>query len=588
MTLSGTQEDNRDVMLKDTQGDAVTSNLNEVFPPLENIQTSNLRFHDRIITRSQIRKKNIDIFQLQSGSNSTPNGINGNFNGPAENSSPPKVCSTSDCMNGVLTTNSNSHFIVESRTGHILVENPSNKIYIKPNNKNAFIELSIENGSVYQYSGRKRVRDEVCRFSSTDNLMLDCRLVNEYFVEIESRSNTCLPVKVAVLKKGCNNEQKEIDNYFVIKRKENIPSYNDYGAFENHILGNNRDDDCRFKQNEESFAKNSEGIHEVISFNAPEQYSANYSSPTSCFPFTREMTVKNEQKSQSEMHPSEFISNDYPYLKSFPPDSFTKIESEPLQSFNKYSFENIQTKGQDLQSNTAKWNPSVDIIASDPITQILTDFSSKQFNNDQQITNPLLDRQEKTEHVNLDHNYTIKSSQNLQFDLNNCSQTIQYDTNENKEYTELRSRSLPLSTTSCPEIGMYDSQPSIADIEKFQQLAANSEASDIRKLNDILSNRMISNEPLKNNTDLNSSENKYANSANNEGGYVDSQFPTCSTSDPYSILSDLEGIHLDDIFIIRDDNQNWYQERKLIMNEENYNNMFASVPFRIKTEKPDF
>ncbi|GBL87177.1 hypothetical protein AVEN_270468-1 [Araneus ventricosus] len=600
MSLSDAQEDSLHISLTDTQADIVTSNLNEVSHLPENSQNSNLRFHNKRITRSQIRKRNSETFQVHAETSATPSNRlpaetyltpNWNVRASTENSSPPKVCSTSDLMNGVLTTNSSSQFIVETMTGRILVENPSNKIYIKPNDKNAFIELNVENGSVYQYSGRKRVRDEVRRFSSADKLMFDCSVPKECFnmrnnfTEMEYRSNTCLPVKVAVLKNECN-EYKEIDNYFVIKRVNNFPNYNDYSIYQNCMLRENNVVDCRLQQSEQDFVRNSE---EITPINAAEKDSANCNFPDYCFPVSEESAFRNSLKTLNEMHADEFTSEDYSYLKSLTPDSFPKVELDALQSFCRNNLGNQKASGQNLQSTSSKWNPNFESIATDPVTQLSTDCNANQLNQDREISSALLDNQEKPDSVNLDHDYAVKYAQIVHSDESSCSQTIRYDSKENKEYLELGSRSLPLSKTYCVETGICNSQTYTSETKKFQQPAASSEASRDCVFNDISPNRMISNDTLKGSINLNSSENKCnIIPGSNERDYMDSQFPSCSTSEPYSALKDLGEIKLEDIFFIRDDNENVYQDNEVIMSQENSSSRLFPFPIRIKTEKQNF
>ncbi|GFT12599.1 hypothetical protein NPIL_491011 [Nephila pilipes] len=69
--------------------------------------------------------------------------------------------------------NNGQDFIIENCTGQILKPTSSNKIYIKPNDKNVFLELRVKDALIYHNSGRKRLRGEAPVIKTTKEILLD-------------------------------------------------------------------------------------------------------------------------------------------------------------------------------------------------------------------------------------------------------------------------------------------------------------------------------------------------------------------------------------------------------------------------------
>ncbi|GFT57262.1 hypothetical protein NPIL_277981 [Nephila pilipes] len=68
----------------------------------------------------------------------------------------------------------NSRFIIERSSGKILTPTSSNKIYIKPNDKNFFLELSVKDAKIFNISERKRVSAETPVIKTTKEILLGC------------------------------------------------------------------------------------------------------------------------------------------------------------------------------------------------------------------------------------------------------------------------------------------------------------------------------------------------------------------------------------------------------------------------------
>ncbi|GFS85395.1 hypothetical protein NPIL_697381, partial [Nephila pilipes] len=67
----------------------------------------------------------------------------------------------------------NKDFIIEKYTGKILTPTFLNKIYIKPNDKNVFLELRVKDALIYHNSGRKRLFGEAPAIKTTKEILLD-------------------------------------------------------------------------------------------------------------------------------------------------------------------------------------------------------------------------------------------------------------------------------------------------------------------------------------------------------------------------------------------------------------------------------
>ncbi|GIY90089.1 HSF_DOMAIN domain-containing protein [Caerostris extrusa] len=136
--------------------------------------------------------------------------------------------------NSVATTvdlkpfNATNKFIIENTTNQILAEYPSDRFYIKPDGKNILLEIRVLNGTLYHYTGRKRIRETVETVNISDRLLLDsCPLFsysNQYWntLSTENNFNSCLPIRMGILENGINEIQK-ISRVFDITRHKNSP-----------------------------------------------------------------------------------------------------------------------------------------------------------------------------------------------------------------------------------------------------------------------------------------------------------------------------------------------------------------------------
>ncbi|GFT78347.1 hypothetical protein NPIL_429451 [Nephila pilipes] len=64
--------------------------------------------------------------------------------------------------------------IIEQGSGKILTPTILNKIYIKPNDKNVFLELSVKDALIYRISRRERIVEEAPSFKTTKQILLGC------------------------------------------------------------------------------------------------------------------------------------------------------------------------------------------------------------------------------------------------------------------------------------------------------------------------------------------------------------------------------------------------------------------------------
>ncbi|GFT52291.1 hypothetical protein NPIL_478341, partial [Nephila pilipes] len=67
----------------------------------------------------------------------------------------------------------NKDIIIENCTGQILTPTLLNKIYIKHNDKNVFLELRVKDALIYHNSGKKRLRGEAPVIKTTKEILLD-------------------------------------------------------------------------------------------------------------------------------------------------------------------------------------------------------------------------------------------------------------------------------------------------------------------------------------------------------------------------------------------------------------------------------
>ncbi|GIY23437.1 hypothetical protein CDAR_455961 [Caerostris darwini] len=109
--------------------------------------------------------------------------------------------------------------IPESRE-KILIEDSFNKVYLKSNDNNRLLEISLKNGTFYYQSERKRIHEDVQKLRTTDKLLFDSDQTS--FDSNQHENWMGFPINVTVLENE-PEEDIEFDSIFEIKPEGNPP-----------------------------------------------------------------------------------------------------------------------------------------------------------------------------------------------------------------------------------------------------------------------------------------------------------------------------------------------------------------------------
>ncbi|GIY62003.1 hypothetical protein CEXT_347511 [Caerostris extrusa] len=175
-------------------------------------------YHNEVNSNQHVKRKKIEILNSKESDDNQASIDNCSILNTGNNSDTNKA--------DLKPLKKTEKFIIESETGQVLSEFPSNTIFAKPDGKNTLLKIQILNGTIYLDSGRKSICENAPVLKITETRLMNCDSSNSSPIRhdhaLHTKNNTNFSVNVSVLENK-RDENENISGMFKMKHQKNAP-----------------------------------------------------------------------------------------------------------------------------------------------------------------------------------------------------------------------------------------------------------------------------------------------------------------------------------------------------------------------------